>query len=75
MLLKCRFVSFLLLFFTLSLSLHALLKSDAGTISGTVKDSTGAVVPHAQIQLQPNGTTVASNSQGDYVISDVIPGT
>ena len=32
--LKCRFVSFL--FFNLSLSLHALLKSDTGTISGTV---------------------------------------
>jgi TonB-dependent receptor len=74
MLLKCRFASFLLVFFTLSLSLHALLKSATGTISGTVKDSTGAVLPGAQIKLQPGATTVASNSQGDYVIPDVAPG-
>jgi TonB-dependent receptor len=73
--LRYRFVSFLLLFFAFSLSLQALLKSDTGTISGTVNDSTGAVLPRAQIQLQPGNTTVASDGQGRYVISDVTPGT
>ncbi len=65
MLLKCRSFMLLLLVFASSISLHALLKSDTGTISGTVKDSTGAVLPGAQIQLQPGNTTVASNSQGE----------
>ena len=32
------------------------------------------MLPGAQIKLQPGATTVASNSQGDYVISDVAPG-
>lgn len=74
MLLKCRSASFLLVFLTLSFSLHALLKSDTGTISGTVKDSTGAVLPGAQIKLEPGATTVTSNSHGSYVVPDVVPG-
>jgi TonB-dependent receptor len=72
--LKCRFLVLFLLTFTVSLSLHALLKSDTGTISGNVKDSTGAVLPGAQIKLQPRNTVVVSTGQGSYVISDVAPG-
>jgi TonB-dependent receptor len=72
--LKCRLVGFALMFFTLSFPLHALVKSDTGTISGTVKDSSGAVLPGAQVKLQPGATSVASNSRGDYVIPDVAPG-
>lgn len=74
MLLKCRLVLFALAIFTLTTPLHALLKAANGKISGTVRDSTGAVLPGAQIKLQPGATTVASNSQGSYVISDVAPG-
>lgn len=55
MLLKCRFVSFLFLFFTLSLSLHALLKSDTGTISGTV-----AAHPEA-LDIDRHGERVFAN--------------
>ena len=36
-----------------------------GSINGTVKDASGAVAG-AQIVLQPTGTTVASNAQGDF---------
>ena len=72
--LKCRFLMLFLLTFTVSLSLHALLKSDTGTISGNVRDSTGAVLPGAQIKLQPGATSVTSNANGDYVISDIAPG-
>lgn len=75
MALKCRFLVLFLLTFTVSLSLHALLKSDTGTISGTVKDSTGAVLPRAQIKLEPGNTTAVANGQGDFAIPDVIPGT
>ena len=74
MLSKCRFVAIALVFLTLGLPLRGLLKSETGTISGTVKDSTGAVLPGAQIKLQPGATTATSNSQGSYVISDVAPG-
>jgi TonB-dependent receptor len=45
-----------------------------GSISGSIKDATGAVLPAAQIVLQPTGATVASNSQGDYSIQNVKPG-
>lgn len=46
-----------------------------GTINGTVKDSTGAVLQGAQIDLSPSGATAASNSQGDFSIRDIRPGT
>ena len=38
-------------------------------------DSTGAVLPSAQIVLQPTATTAASNAQGDFSIQNVRPGT
>jgi TonB-dependent receptor len=49
--------------------------SESGSVSGTVKDSSGAVLPGAQIVLQPGSTTVASNAQGDFRFQNVTPGT
>jgi TonB-dependent receptor len=49
--------------------------SKAGSVSGTVKDSTGAVLPSAQVVLQPGSITVASNAQGDFRIPNLTPGT
>ena len=49
--------------------------SATGTINGTVKDSTGALLQGAQIVLQPSGTTVASGVQGNFSIRNVMPGT
>lgn len=46
-----------------------------GSISGTVRDSTGAVLTGAQIVLQPGAITTASNTQGDFRIQNVRPGT
>lgn len=46
----------------------------SGSVSGTITDATGAVVTHAQIVLQPGGTTTASNAQGDFHIQNVPPG-
>lgn len=77
--------SFLL--FLCCLPLHALANSSAaaptaasgeaanGAIRGTVTDSTGAVVPNAQIVLQPGGANAASNSRGEFTITNVTPGT
>jgi HAMP domain-containing protein len=51
----------------------------AGTITGTVTDPTGAVVPGAMITIVDAGTkvkrTTVSNKSGQYVIPDVPPGT
>ncbi len=49
--------------------------SGSGTVNGTVKDPTGAVLPGAKIVLQPNGTSVASDAQGSFTIRDLKPGT
>lgn len=49
--------------------------SENGSVSGTVKDTTGAALAGAQIVLQPTATTVASNAQGNFLIQNVTPGT
>ena len=46
-----------------------------GSISGTVKDTTGAVLVGAQITLKPTGALAAANSQGNFHISNLRPGT
>jgi TonB-dependent receptor len=46
-----------------------------GTINGTVKDSTGAVLQGAQIDLAPSGATAVSGTQGNFSIRDIRPGT
>src|SRR5581483_6763416 len=49
-----------------------------GTISGIVKDSSGAVLPGASVQVQNMETganrTVKSDVRGFFVISNVFPG-
>ncbi len=46
-----------------------------GSVIGTVKDSAGAVLQGAQIVLQPTATTVATDTQGNFAIPAVKPGT
>jgi TonB-dependent receptor len=46
-----------------------------GRVSGTVKDSAGAVLQGAQIVLQPAAITIATDTQGNYLIANVKPGT
>ena len=46
-----------------------------GSISGTVKDPTGAVVQGASIVLKPGGVSAATDAQGAFSIPDVVPGT
>src|SRR6266566_2219515 len=45
-----------------------------GGISGHVTDNSGSVLQGARIELQPVGTIVASNIQGEFFINDVTPG-
>lgn len=46
-----------------------------GSVSGTVNDTSGAVLPGAQIVLQPGATTSATNAEGNFVIQNLKPGT
>ncbi len=47
-------------------------------INGTIRDSTGAVIPDATIALENVATgvkrTIASNATGNYVLLDILPG-
>jgi len=45
-----------------------------GTIAGTVKDSTGAVLPGARVELQQKGPSAVSDAQGQFMISNLLPG-
>jgi Carboxypeptidase regulatory-like domain len=62
----------------LALSIALLGTTDAvaqvGGVSGTIKDSSGAVLPGAQIELQ-NGPSAVSDGQGQFLITNVAPGT
>jgi len=53
--------------------------SSTGTISGTVTDNTGAVVPDASVTLTDKATgnsrTASTNSSGQYIFAYVNPGT
>src|SRR5262249_23999860 len=57
-------------------SLYA--QSERGTISGTVKDSSGAVIPGAKVQITNRSTNTVSPSvtmdAGDYAVPSLSPG-
>ena len=52
----------------------AVAQSDRGAILGTVKDSTGAVLPGARVQVQQKGPSAVSDEQGHFTISNLLPG-
>lgn len=49
--------------------------SGHGSVSGTVKDGTGAVIAGAQVVLTPGGTTAVTNAQGYFYVQNVPAGT
>jgi hypothetical protein len=50
-----------------------------GTLTGTVTDKTSAVIPNAAVTLTDQATgqvrTATSNAQGDYELTNLLPGT
>jgi len=65
---------FLVLLF-LGLAQVGYAQTGKGSIAGTVKDSTGAALQGAEIELQPGTITVVSDRQGAYYLKDLTPGT
>ena len=64
---------FLVLMLNLICAAPSAAQTDRGIIAGTVKDSTGAVLPGARVELQ-NGPSVVSDGQGQFAIMNVAPG-
>ena len=69
------FVFVLLLLLGSSSSLHA---QTLSSITGTVTDSSGAIVPNANVSITNDATnvtkTAVTNSAGSYTVTDLIPG-
>jgi hypothetical protein len=47
--------------------------AQVGAIAGTVKDSSGAVLPGARVQVE-QGPSGVSDAQGQFLIGNVSPG-
>src|SRR5262245_28639903 len=64
--------------FCLVVSAHAFAQSTNATVSGTVQDATGAVLPGVEIVAKNNGTGVVSNAlsneSGAYSFTTLPPG-
>ena len=61
---------------TLFVAGHASAQEAAGSIRGLIKDSDfDAVLPGAQVTIVETGVVVTTSDQGNYVITDVPPGT
>ncbi|MBV9481846.1 MAG: TonB-dependent receptor [Acidobacteria bacterium] len=52
----------------------AVAQTDRGTIAGTVKDSTNALLPGARVEVKENGRAVVSDAQGQFLIPDLPAG-
>jgi hypothetical protein len=72
-----RIVAFLFLIFAFSTAIFG--QEFRGTITGTVTDPNGSVVPGATITIKNVDTnvtsTVTSNSEGSYTVPFLVPGT
>src|SRR3984957_4143396 len=69
-----KFSYWLVLIATLCASLwpaSAAAQTGGGTVAGTAKDSGGAVLSSALIELQPLGKKVVSDDQGQFRMTDV----
>jgi outer membrane receptor protein involved in Fe transport len=50
-------------------------QSGKATIAGLVKDTSGAVLPGASIELDPLASPTTSNGQGEFLLTGLEPGT
>jgi TonB-dependent receptor len=52
----------------------AFAQSGKGVISGVVKDTGGGVLQGAKVTLQPQIRPITSNGQGEFTVTEVVPG-
>jgi TonB-dependent receptor len=45
-----------------------------GSLSGTVADAVGDALPGARVTLDPGGVTAVADGQGDFLVSNLAPG-
>jgi len=53
----------------------AFAQSDRGSILGRVADSSNAVLQGASVAVMPGGIRTATNTEGEYAINALVPGT
>ena len=63
-----------LLLSLLLISLPAFAQSGRGVILGSVVDDSGSVLKGARVELLPLGIATSVNSQGNFVLRDIVPG-
>ncbi|MFZ1086985.1 MAG: TonB-dependent receptor [Terracidiphilus sp.] len=68
---RLLFLSILLL---LAMPLAAMESDSKGTLIGRVSDTSGAVLQGAQILIQPSMTTSVSSIQGEFILTNLAPG-
>ena len=68
---KMRYLFF---FATMLAAAVALAQTDRGTIVGTVKDSTNALLPGARVEVKESGHAVVSDAQGQFLIPNLPAG-
>src|SRR5579884_1260439 len=68
----------LAIFVLLLFSSSAMAQSDVGSISGFVKDPTGATIPNAQVTVKSESTgeshKINTNESGYYTVTNLLPG-
>lgn len=69
------FISLSILFLCLFALIPGFSQSNKGVISGVAKDSAGAALQGAKIELQPQVRPVTTDGQGEFAITGVVPGT
>ncbi len=70
----CSILSSLALVFTIALFVSSPAVAQVGGVAGIIKDSTGAVLPGARVELQ-NGSSAVSDGQWQFTITNIAPGT
>ena len=77
---RCKYVLYALslAFITTVCNGHVYAQVSGATLSGTVKDSSGGVVPKAKVAITDTGTAVTRNAVGDdsgiYTAPNLLPG-
>jgi TonB-dependent receptor len=64
----------LVLLFCIFLTTMAGAQERRGTISGRVTDTAGGALQGAKVEIEPKALTTASGGQGEFVVTDLAPG-